>query len=336
MIERHSSIAHNAYIDLKRIIGNEAVSDIRGCIVLWKRGGGTYVFDKYRIGEKSRKKYIGVLDEEMQRRIDRHEALKSERETRLTQRRRLARLLRGEGLRTMDAPVGSLLAALEKTGAFRLGAVLVGTVAFGFYEGELGIRLSTDYSSATLDIDIASFRRLAVGIDGHADPSLADVLKELEFEPAPDLHRRSWRWTRRKDETLVEFLTPYTAGGAERERIGALGIDAHAVRFMDYLLKDAVDAVAVYRSGVLVRVPAPERYAIHKLILAARRADDRLKAEKDRRQADLLIEILSEDRPDDLAAAFTEAMGRGDGWRRAIEQTLKRMPEAKRRLAEIA
>lgn len=69
----------------------------------------------------------------------------------------------------------------------------------------------------------------------------------------------------------------------------------------------------LYRSGALVQIPRPERFAIHKLIVADRRRSDpsRLKARKDRAQADLLIEVLSEERPGELVEAYEDAIGRG-------------------------
>ena len=96
--------------------------------------------------------------------------------------------------------------------------------------------------------------------------------------------------------------------------------------------------VSLYRSGVLVQVPRPERFAIHKLIVAARRkaGPDSLKARKDRAQADFLIGALAELRSDELHEAHEEALGRGVRWRERIEDSLSRLPEAARRLSEIS
>ncbi|MFN3147823.1 MAG: GSU2403 family nucleotidyltransferase fold protein [Paracoccaceae bacterium] len=60
-----------------------------------------------------------------------------------------------------------------------------------------------------------------------------------------------------------------------------------------------IHAAALYRSGVLVQITRPERYAIHKLIVDDRRRDGAGgdKAVKDRQQAAFLIEAMTEDRP---------------------------------------
>jgi len=55
------------------------------------------------------------------------------------------------------------------------------------------------------------------------------------------------------------------------------------------------------RSGVLVNVPQPVRYAIHKLIVATRRIPSAAaKARKDIEQAAALIRVLAKDRLDGL------------------------------------
>ena len=75
----------------------------------------------------------------------------------------------------------------------------------------------------------------------------------------------------------------------------------------------------------------------HKLIVADRRkaGPDALKARKDRAQAAFLVEVLAEDRPDELAEAYRDALSRGPRWRERIEASLARMPETARTLARL-
>jgi hypothetical protein len=51
-----------------------------------------------------------------------------------------------------------------------------------------------------------------------------------------------------------------------------------------------------------VQIPRPEKFAIHKLIVADRRRDGpgSFKADKDRQQAAFIIETMAEDRPFDI------------------------------------
>lgn len=97
------------------------------------------------------------------------------------------------------------------------------------------------------------------------------------------------------------------------------------------LLTEPRTAVATYRDGVLVQVPRPERFAIHKLIVADRRLEgaDRLKAVKDRFQAEFLIKALATDRPDDLHEALDDASSRGKRLREPIPASVNKMPVLK-------
>lgn len=52
-----------------------------------------------------------------------------------------------------------------------------------------------------------------------------------------------------------------------------------------------------------------------------------LNARKNRAQVEFLVSVLSEDRPDDLAEAYQDALSRGPRWRDGITASLKRMPD---------
>jgi hypothetical protein len=226
-----------------------------------------------------------------------------------------------------DRATGSILSAMADAGVFRLGGTIVGTNAFRLYEGELGIRLPLGGMANTGDIDIAQFEKLSVALEDQVDPGLAETFSALKFEPLQGLDSdRTWRWTQGGSGQLVEFLTP--AFGEETIRdLPALGVNAQALNYLNFLIAEPIRAAAIYRSGVLVQVPRPERYAIHKLIIADRRRDGAgsLKASKDREQAAFLIEAMAEDRPDDLRRAYVAAKDVGPRWREHIANSLKRM-----------
>lgn len=57
----------------------------------------------------------------------------------------------------------------------------------------------------------------------------------------------------------------------KRTEIRQLGVPAIPLRFIDYLIEESLPAVALGRRPVLVRVPQPARYAVHKLILSQER-----------------------------------------------------------------
>ena len=339
MIDRHSATAHAAYHDLLRSLLDEAVSDIRGTPTRVDRNGKTYWYDSYRIGSDVRKTYIGEDNPELRDRLDRRKSLRAETEKRRKHRTRLIRILRAEGFLGVDAATGSLMSALAGAGVFRLGGTIVGTHAFRLYEGLLGVRYQFDDMAQTGDIDIASFERLSLALEDIVAPSIQEVLSDFSFAPVSSLvGNKVWRWQQTRNDLMVEFLTPSFQEEEGIRPLAALGVDAQSLHHLNYLIAEPVKAVAVYRSGVLVQIPQPERFAIHKLIVADRRRDgtDSLKAEKDRLQAAFLIKVLAEDRPDELIEAYQDAHEVGPKWGGRIASTLKLMPETRRKLDRLS
>ena len=328
-ITRHSPLAHSAYSDLVSLLRDEAVSNLRGTPTRVERGGRTYWYDSYRVGRDVKKRFLGVDEPELRKRIEAHRELKTASEARRASLTRLVRILRAEGFMGLDAASAALIAAFAKAGVFRLGGVLVGTHAFRLYEGELGLRYRVDQAAATRDIDIASFERLSLALQDDAPPQLEQVMADFSFAPAPSLEAgRTWRWQQGRGETLVEFLTPSFEEGEGLKDLPALGVSAQSLHHLNYLIADPIPAALLYRSGVFVQIPRPERFAIHKLIVADRRREEtRLKSEKDRQQASFLIAALAEDRPDELLEAYLEAESRGPRWRKRLEASLDRLPE---------
>ena len=336
--KRHSSIAQAAYHDLLRSLKDDAVSDIRGTPTHVSRNGKIYWYDTYRVGSDVKKRYIGEDSEELRARLEQHQQLKAEADERRKNRTRLVRLLRAEGFLNLDAATGSLMSAMAASGVFRLGGTIVGTHAFRLYEGELGVRYGLDLMAHTDDIDIASFSRLSLALEDAATPPLEQVFRDFSFVPQPSLQAdKTWRWKQTRSDTLVEFLTPSFGEKEGVRELPALGVDAQGLHHLNYVIADPIKAAVTYRSGVMVQIPQPERYAIHKLIVADRRrgGENALKSEKDRRQAAFLIEVLAEDRPDELREAYEDARSRGPKWRARIDATLGRMPETRHLLDRV-
>lgn len=333
----HSHIGHSAYLDLLRLHRDAAVADLQGTVERKTIGQRVYLYDRFRSGTRVVSRYIGEATPETEARIARALELKAQAADRRAAQMRLVRILRAEGYQSLDSQMGSLVTALSRIGVFRLGGTLVGTIAFRLYEGDLGVRPGTDLMAMTGDIDIASFERLSLALGDQVTESVGGVLSELSFAPVPSLdNARVWKWRDAAGETLVEFLTP--AFGEEGIRdLPALGVSAQALHYLNYLIAEPIQAVALYRSGVLVQIPRPERFAIHKLIVADRRRDgpDSLKARKDRAQAAFLINALAEERPDELAEAWEEARAKGPRWRARIDSTLARLPAVRDRLAGL-
>ncbi|UUP18364.1 nucleotidyltransferase family protein [Nitratireductor thuwali] len=336
-IVAHSRPAVVAYQDLLRLHLDERASGLVGTIEERERNGRTYLYERFRIGTDMMSRYLGEDKPELRARLERAEALREDAEERRKRMARLARTLRAEGFITTDRETGSLLLAFSRAGVFRLGGTLVGTSAYSFYQGDLGVRMDYEELAQTGDIDFASFERLSVVLEDKVEENPAEILKFLKFDPVPSIDdRQIWKWRQSHSETMVEFLTP-AFGDETVKPLPALGVSAQALNYLNFLIADPIHAVALYRSGVLVQIPRPERFAIHKLIVADRRlgGPDQLKARKDRAQTEFLVSVLSEDRPDDLAEAYQDALSCGPRWRHRIKASLKRMPETAERLSAL-
>ena len=329
MIDRHSPTAHAAYHDLCRSLMDEAVSHIRGTPTRVVRNNKVYWYDSFRIGSDVRKIYIGEETPELCERLDNLKTIRQGGEARRKHRMRLIRILRAEGFQSVDATTGSMLRALATAGVFRLGGTVVGTHAFRLYEGVLGLRYGFDDMAQTGDIDITIFEKLSLALQDVVDPPLNDVLGGFSFDPVPSVGgHKTWRWRQTRNDMMVEFLTPSFDKAEGIRHLAALGVDAQSLHHLNYLLAEPIKAVAVYRSGVLVQIPRPERFAIHKLIVADRRrgGGNDLKAEKDRLQAAFLIKALAQDRPDELWEAYSDARAMGPKWQHRLDTTLARLP----------
>jgi hypothetical protein len=329
MIERHTSIAQSAYHDLLRALNDARLDGMRGTPTREARNGRHYWYDIYRIGDQVKKTYIGEDTPQLTASLEARLRTRPDEKQLATVRTSLVRTLRAQGMSGPDNIIGPVLAAMERAGAFRLGATVVGTYAFRLYEGELGVRIRSTDMSQTGDIDIAQFERLSLALGDRVEESLPAAFKELAFDPVPSLKGLSvWKWRQTRSNTLIEFLTPSFRAEEDIRDLPALGVSAQSLHFLNFLIADPIKAAALYRSGVLVQIPAPERFAVHKLIVADRRTGpDRLKSAKDRLQAAFLIQALAEDRPDELREAYQDALSRGPRWQAHIGASLKRLPE---------
>jgi len=326
------------YADLLARLQEDAVLELSGTPVLRERGGRPYWYAVQRLADHTVERYLGPDTGEVRERVERAQTVKEDLKLRERERARLARMCREGGLPQVDAGTGKVLLALAKAGLFRLRAVLVGTHAFRCYPGLLGVDMA-EARAATEDIDLAAFPSISIALDDRLDPALAEALRLIgPFVAQPGLHGRATTWRDRNSGVKVELLAPNQ--GPDRDQpveLPALGAFAQPLRFLDYLIHRPMQAAALYRSGVLVNVPQPARYAVHKLIVATRRAPSAAaKAGKDIEQAAALVRVLAEDRPDELEDALIEARERGSAWRESIERGARRLPaDARRALDDV-
>lgn len=287
--------------------------------------------------EGNKRSYVGPkADPEITARVEGFREIKAS----LKGRRKLvSTLTRDGGMSAPDRFVGDVTEALANGGLFRLRAVLIGSVAFQTYSGILGVRLPMA-AMQTGDADFAQDFAISADVEDSIPPIL-DLLKsvDLSFRAVPHQVDRS-RVTAFQNAAgyRVEFLTGNRGSDDHSGKPSAMpalgGASAENLRFLDFLIYEPIRTVLLHKSGVVVNVPTPERYAVHKLIVAARRRSDPtgiLKRNKDIWQASLLTEAMAQTRQQaDLALAFTEAWARGASWQAAIRTAMSMVPGLQR------
>lgn len=197
------------------------------------------------------------------------------------------RVLARAGFATADRKTYSTLASLHNHGLFRAGALLIGSHAHGVLLNALGAK-AVPY--ATEDVDIARREQLALtGI-----PPFLKMLREtgIEFFEVPSLKRRGPPGGSR---LKVDLLVPSPDESYPTIEVPELKAYAQGLPYLKYLLGKSQEAPLLSPHGVVrVRVPVPERYALHKLIVSQLRGTVNSNAAKDLRQAATLIEAVVE------------------------------------------
>lgn len=307
--------------DAKRSIGAAP-----GTFVEKQLASGVYVYFQYSLpGGAVRQAYIGpksrALEALTKRFAEQRVLVRAEHAS--TQS--LCAALRGAGAAVHDAASARVLGALSDSGVFKLGGVLVGTHAFVVLGNVLGVRWD-GASARTEDVDIGASRTLEVAVP-ELEADLPRALESLEmgFLPlpkfSPDAPSTSFKVRGRG--LRVDLVTPARDGASEPVPIPRLNAAAAPVRFLELLLARPQPAAVVAGHGILVNVPDPARFALHKLLVAQDRPVAlQAKAKKDVTQAAHLVTALAELRPNDVEDAFAEVKSRGKRWRAALERAL--------------
>jgi hypothetical protein len=283
-------------------------------------------------------RYVGRRTPDLDRVVERFESGRLAASAERGRLEQLCAVLRAGGAAGSDAAATRVLAALADAAVFRLGGVLVGTQAFLVLGNVLGVRWDGS-GVRTEDVDVAGERTLDVTVPGlKADvPSVLDSL-EMGFLPVPGLSHGtpSTSFKVRGKALRVDLLTQQLRGERKPVLLPRFAAAAQPLPYLQYLTDKAIAAAVVGGSGVLVNVPAPARFALHKLIVArARPSTMQAKSDKDLHQAAQLVLALTDERPGDLRLAW-RAMGR-HGWQktagRGIAALGRRHPDAAKALA---
>ena len=323
-IVRLGETTQTVYSELLDQLRASPVIPHSGSFVSKSIGGTTYWYVQRKDGGRKRQIYLGAESPELLAAMARSEEARSALVEEEGRRRELVTMLVGGGMASEQAATAGVLTTLSDAGLFRAGAVVVGTQAFRCMANMLGVRFEQQ-NLRTADVDIAQ-GAISVGIGAMR----TDLLEELRasdprFVAVPELDPRepSTSFKVRGRDLRVDLLTPGTREGAKPIHLQHLNAAAQPLPGLGYLLEDTTDAVVIAAAGILVNVPTPARFALHKLWVTGRRnVSEQQKARKDLRQSADLLEVLLQDRPADVRKA----------WRRLPAPMVSSVRRAARRL----
>lgn len=241
------------------------------------------------------------------------------------------RMLGREGFNLADVKTYATIGALHNHGVFEAGGMLIGSHAYGVLLNKLGVRAALH---KTDDVDIA--RREKLAFVKLPNKSMLEMLREsgVDFVEVPSLKRGAPATSFKKKgkaQFHVDLLVPSPNETFPTVAVPELGAHATALPYLKYLLAESQPATLLARQGCCeVRVPLPERYAVHKLVVSQLRTGRGAKSSKDVDQASVLCAALAELHP----GAIEDAIG-------ALPRTMakhfrKALPAAQRRLQEVA
>ncbi len=214
---------------------------------------------------------------------------------------------------------------LADYGFFRAGGVLIGTHAFLAFGNSLGVRWGD--ASRTQDIDFAhAGKSLTLLLPNNVEVKTDEAITSLEmgFLPVSGLSGKTGGTCLipSEPEFRLDFLTPLHRGGDTPYKHPQLHVTLQPLPFMEFSQEKVEQSVLFCSQGaVLVNVPSPERYALHKLVVYGERSGTfRVKSAKDLVQSACLLNFLWDHRRESLEEALSDILARGKAWRTRLTQ----------------
>jgi hypothetical protein len=332
-MRRLALTTHTQYAELleqtQALDASRTLAGVRGNFVVRTVKGQIYHYYHYRdLRGDVRQVYLGPDSPAWQRFIDSTKAGRKDAGADLRRIEELCASLRATGANITPAGPAKVIQALADAGLFRHGMVLVGTHAFAVLGNVLGARWGD--TATTQDVDFAYQSDIDVVVPDVENIDIPNVLTHLKmgFLPIPRLNPKhpTTSFRVRGKELRVDFLVPARGRIPARPvELPTLNTAAEPLRYLDYLIESPQQAVVIGKQGILVNVPSPGRFALHKLIVATERHGMTAKARKDIHQSAQVVAILSEDSPGELRAAWRALAKRGEGWVRRCRAALRQM-----------
>ena len=303
---------------------NRSIADLPGGFAKKMVSGRAYWYYQVKnLDGKLRQSYVGPDDVPTQTLIQRH-ADPTEKLAR-QQLLRMARAAMELGCADIPPKHARVIERLADSGLFSAGGILVGTHAFLAYQNIFGVRWRA--GAATLDLDFAhAGRNVSLALPENLTLDTPAAIDSLQMGFIPNQANTTFRKADEPDFDL-DFLTSRGRTGDQPVTVPRLNLTMQPLRFMELSLQDPMRATLIARSGpMVVKLPRPERYALHKLLVYGERSQaQRTKARKDVAQAAALMDYLLTHDTEEIATLWVDVNSRGPGWRKRLKEGFETM-----------
>lgn len=305
---------------------DRSIADLPGSFNKKEVKGGLYWYWQFRdLDGKLRQVYLGPDDERLRNLIQQRSA--GQPRAAQDSLPRLASACATLGCLTVLPPHFKAINRLAEHGFFRAGGVLIGTHAFIAMGNMLGVRWIGGWK--TNDIDFAhAGKNVSLALPTNTQANVHGAIGSLEMGLLPAQSITAGMGATyldaRHGEMRIDLLT--VAGRSDAVyRHEPLNVNLQPLKFMEFSLeKTTQTAIISGENAVIVNIPSPLRYALHKLVVMAEREESfRTKIMKDAGQVAALVSYALERSPHQLQEAAEDIMGRGRGWRRRISVGLR-------------
>ena len=266
------------------------------------------------VGNRKRSRYIDPDTEEIRQLVEHCRRIQEEDKPLRIGRERLVAICVATGLHSPTTAEARVYEVLAQSGLFETGAVIVGTHAFLHIGNMLCVQWER-HAGRPVDIDQEQAISVASPpVDTDIRETLIKADKGVLAVPALDSRQPSTRFSLRNRNLTVALLTPMRRlPSGKPVNLKGLNAAAEPVRYLDYLIEDSQPAAVPAGAGLLIRVPTPARFALHKLVVSQRRpAALAAKSRKDLTQAAAVLDVLKALRPGDIDLAGDAALRMGE------------------------
>lgn len=202
-----------------------------------------------------------------------------------------------------------VLRRIQKAGILN-EIMVIGSWCIYFYRDYFS---NVDYSSSirTRDIDFL----IPIPYKSKRKVDITELLKDLGF--IVDFHIKGYIRLNHP-ELIIEFLVPERGKGSDKPYpLPQLGVNAQSLRFLDFLVENSMEFKI---NNLILNLPHPAAFALHKLIVSSRRYKEEKKL-KEREEAIRVLNCLIAKGEEKIIKRLFDSMPRT--WKTKIQSALE-------------